>query len=277
MVTQTEATRAYGYWDGNVLIEELKKYRDTGASLQASRVLEADKSLYHYGRKYFGSWGNALAQIGEDIDDHSYIGRKKKPKGYWSKEKMQEELLLMKSKGQKLHARNVLRYNTVLYQTALKEFGNWESVLESIGENAEDHAYEWVGKYGTKEAIKEQIRKYIEEGVKVNVTGIVDVDVYLYSRACKEYGGWGKALEATGENPVDHGVLVGFWTKELLMEKLCERKNSGGCISPTSLHKEASGLYRKARVFYKKWDDLYIEMGLNPREHTSGSMTRKRS
>lgn len=183
--------------------------------------------------------------------------KQRKPRGYWTKERINELLLERKAQGKSLQPSVVKDEDNLLYQHALRSVNGmkWGQVLKDIGEGIESYKLTNIKerKYKNTSDIISAMKKRKEEGKPLDISTVTKEDVTLVNRSREYEMKWNDLLEAVGEDPRTYKSRgsKGYWDKERVVEELERRKSAGENMTASVLHKEDISLYRAIRKYYK--------------------------
>jgi len=102
-------------WSKQLVIEAIQAHHRDG--LPMTKVWKEDANLYSMGKKYFGSWRNAMAAAGLPMQRRT-----------WSKQIVIDEIQTRLQEGRSLCGRN--RENKALTSSAIHYFGSWRKAVQ---------------------------------------------------------------------------------------------------------------------------------------------------
>lgn len=125
-------------WSPEEILEELR----SASNLSAKFNQRTNSRLYGAAVRCFGSWKKAVIAAGFDYPSQS---RRKLP-GYWSKERVIEEILKLPEKNSGYARKNA----AALYNAALRRFESWKAALEAAGFDYQSVVKGWIAEYEGK-------------------------------------------------------------------------------------------------------------------------------
>lgn len=128
-ISEHKRNREDGYWSEEVVIARIQERAAKNLSLVTGDVGKDDKNLRAMGARYFGTWVNALTASGFDAKD--YLNENSR--GYWTEERVREELWKRKDSGQSMRTGYIKSENRTLYNQALVLFGSYKEAIEKCG------------------------------------------------------------------------------------------------------------------------------------------------
>ena len=192
--------------DGEAVIAEIKNRLQVGLPLDVTSLLnginwEPDRTLYHRGRKYFGSWAGAIAAAGLDYKDVS----KKHSRRYPDKKAVVDGIKRRVEEGLPLNAASLVRGTGTqrecsLYDAGVKLFGRWEDAVSAAGISYETVCRSIV-RYRDKASVVAEIQRRAGESMPLNARAVAKGpkrDSSLYTSGGKFFGSWKAALQAAG-------------------------------------------------------------------------------
>jgi len=113
-------------WDKPTLLAEIKRYAEQGGNLSAGSVRKHYSRLYSAATIYFGSWKNALKELGIEYEDVRLTQE-------WTPERVIQTILEANKRGADLSDRTVSTLRQDLYGAAATHFGSWHEALKQAG------------------------------------------------------------------------------------------------------------------------------------------------
>src|SRR5262249_19612646 len=107
-------------------IAAIQKVYETDGKVFAKYLQQHYPQLYSEGVWIFGGWDKALQTAGFDPD-------KMRLQGSWDRQKIIKRLQNMGDRHLPLYARYMLKNQTALFSSSLREFGSWNNALRAAG------------------------------------------------------------------------------------------------------------------------------------------------
>lgn len=108
-------------WSADDVIREIRTCND----LSAKHNQKTLPHLYGAAVRYFGGWKKAVEAAGFD---YKVICKRRQP-GSWSKDQIIQTIKDLKQ----MNSSFVRKFNSALYNAALRSFGSWKNALEATG------------------------------------------------------------------------------------------------------------------------------------------------
>lgn len=193
----------------------------------------------------------------------------RKPRGYWTPERVLQELRERNEKGLSMRTKDVVKEAVSLYDYARKYYGSWHLALEEIGVDVVATHHRKIKEdrgFWTAEQVLLEIQKLKEQGENLDTTSVRKANGSLVSQSSIFFGGWYAALEASGLNPDDYreNKPKGYWTADTVGEEIRERAKLKLSIDPKDVAKEHSSIYYAAIRIYGSWYTAVDESGVSP-------------
>lgn len=241
-------------WTRERVLRAIAERRSQGLPLNSNAVQEADSSLEHAARKFFGTWHEALRAAGMDAEAIRL-------RVDWSRERVVEAIKARLSRGLPVNSKAVQRTDSALDWAGRKFFGSWEDALRAAGvdvENMLGRRIRW-----TKESVLDAIRSRAKRGLKLNHG---KAGSSLSQAAKKLFGSWDQALKAAGIDP-NSVRRSRVWTKALVLERITQRRSKRQPLNVTALDDSGAGmLIRAATKLFGSWDEALRAAGVDPSE-----------
>ncbi len=102
--------------------------------------------------------------------------------------------------------------------------------------------------FWTKEKIIKKIKEYYKNGEKITSSNIQKLNGSLHNRACEQFGGWAKAVEASG---FDYKKINLYswrksWTRETIIKEILKLNNKKKDLSASFIRDEIGDLFNAA-------------------------------
>lgn len=178
------------HWSKERIILLIRTRYDNGWALNPQALAQEDASLLAAGRRYFGNWNCAL-RAAEVPEANGRAGCKRHDRGYWTRERIIEEIRRSAQSGHSLHAHAMQKMNNRLVSAATYYFGSWAEALSQAGFDANNiravqrHSYD---------SVMAAIRRLAEENADLRDSAIRRTHRPLYWAAQKYCGGWRNAV-----------------------------------------------------------------------------------
>ena len=202
-------------WSKEIIIEQIKKLQKLGTSPHYSGIAAGGfLNLYYAGIRYFGTWPAALEEAGLSPGDiiRSWY------KGYWSKEKIIQNVKLLVELGFAINVGCVSKTHSKLYSAAKDYFGSWKKAVEAAGFNYGEVKLTRHG-YWNKERILSEIKKLEASGQRLNFQNVRGIDSALLARAWAYFGSWKNAVEAAGFDYFAHRLN---WSMRMWLDRISQ-------------------------------------------------------
>ena len=242
---------------------------DEGATLNASAVATDDTGLMQTAISFFGSWPNALLEVG--IDPLSVRGKRGPLPGaktlrgtpLRSRDDIKTSIQQRKEHGAQMYAKAVSADDASLYREALRAFGNWTKALLYSGVDPSSVR----PKRGlNKEEIIHRIRELQRRGVSLNVKAVRDSGQQSLNRSAQRvFGSWDEALLAAGLNP-DDVRLKNSWSKDSIVAEIRARKAEGLPLNAWGTVRNHNALYQAAGIYFGSWEAALVAAGVAPED-----------
>src|SRR5699024_10300572 len=131
------------------------------SEIKLSELYKNNKSLYVEIIRFYGSVENFKKETGLEIE----FKQKQKPKGYWGKERVKQEVEDILDKKGTIKSNTLRKENNSLYQNIINNYGSIEKFVKETGIEIE-YKYRPKG-YWSKETVKQEIEKILEEQGKI--------------------------------------------------------------------------------------------------------------
>lgn len=194
--------------------------------------------------------------------------QKRKPKGYYTKETIREELQARKDAGLGLKSLDANREFGGLYKAAKRVYGSYEAALAEIGMELEGKRR--PNGYFTAETVLTEIQRRDNQGLSLHAKKIVDEEGGLYDAAKNFYGNWVDAVESAGIDVGKKGLRRhkrynknGVWTKETLMQSIKELDEQGVKLSMVNIREIHGTLVAQASILYGGWYNALKASGVD--------------
>ena len=242
-------------WTAEVVVAAIQARAGQGLPCHYQAVAREDEGLSGAGRRYFGSWHAALEAAGLDPDVIRYPAVDKRPRGFWSKERVVSLLRTHAAQGHALAAHTMDALEPGLVPTAQRLFGSWEAAVQAAGY---DYDAVRLTKRWTPDAVVARIHAADAQGADLSDQTVQALVPDLYGSARTHFGGWQQALAAAGLRPDDVRRTT-RWDPDRL-RTLVQRLVDAG-VPPAPVLK-ALGLAPTVRDHYDSMSALWEAAGL---------------
>jgi len=241
------------------IIERILARRDQGKELSDLATRREDPSLEAAAQRLFGGWYVALDAAG--IDAESY--RKQKPFGFWTKQRIIENIRQLSMIGEDLHSVSMRKKHGDLFSVAGKTFHSWHLACEASGIPNEKYFSKTRTGFYTNEVIFKEILRLKEAGQDLSASRMVKSNPKLFAVATTRFKSWYRALKAAGINPGEYQRLAakGYWTKERIIQNIREMVKRGENLAYTNASETHQDLVSAADNHYNSWATAVKEAG----------------
>ena len=187
----------------------------------------------------------------------------------WSKEKVMRCILERHQKNAPLNDKHVHDHCIPLYGAARQHFGSWRQAIEASGLSyASVRIQKTEPNSWNKQRVIEIIRAMHKNGMALNSNHIQKAQQPLFCAACRYFGEWRFAIEASG---LDYAILrkgkpKRKWTRKMVIEEIQRRRSEGESIRGGNISLDNQGLYKAAKRCFGKegWARARVAAGYEP-------------
>lgn len=193
-------------WTPTETLNRIRELKEAGHDLAYGNALQVAPRVVAAARRYFGSWGHALEQIGVDYAAVVELGRQRASdkRSKWSKERIIQRIREMAAKNEPLNTAVVSLKHTDIYSAACSSryFGGWSKALEAAGVSAkQDGPYRPIGLTLTlakwrNELLLERIGQLSRPDGSIDEQIVRTLAPALHDASIRRFGSWGKTLHA---------------------------------------------------------------------------------
>jgi len=176
----------------------------------------------------------------------------------WTKESVEEELLVLHKKGCDLREMSVVKTDTGLVSAARRHYGSWRCALEQIGIPI---TYTPKTKWTIKK-VQQNILSMKERGESLNAVAVKIKYPGFYAATGKLFGGYSNALESLGMKYADYGKRR-EWTKQDVVDEISELARGKSPLYASWIAKNKSSLFNAARLRFGSWGDAIEAAGID--------------
>ena len=208
-------------WSPDQVVTALQARHAQGLPCHYQAVVREDEALTGAARRYFRTWNAALEAAGLDAQAIRYPPIPKRPRGFWSPERVLTLVREHAAAGDALAAHTMDALEPGLVATAQHLFGSWEAAVTAAGY---DYAAVRLTQSWTPDAVVARLQAAHRQGADLSDQTVQALVPDLYGAAQTHFGGWRPALGAAGLDP-DHVRRTMRWDAERLRslaEKLAD-------------------------------------------------------
>lgn len=179
-------------WDKTTVKSELRKRYESGADMRYGAVRKGNSRLMAACENHFGSYFKSLEAAEIPVEKIRVL----LPRGYWTEDRIRNEIRTMARGGEELNDRCVQLQHGPLYSAAQRVFGSWKMAVEASG-----YEYDLVRKQRkpyTREGLLETLRSLSEQGVPLDLTSVRRYDRKLIDAIIRVFGDYRHGIEALG-------------------------------------------------------------------------------
>jgi len=181
--------RSYKRWSKEEVVRSIRELSAKGSLLNSGHIARSHPALAYAGRKYLGSWENAISAAGLD---YSEIRRK----SFWNRKRVIERILELSKAKQPLNVSAAETRYGGLVGAATVYFGSWRLAIKAAGF---DYTKIKRQKEWSKQAIVKEIKRMKREGVNLATTIPIRARYrILHAAAVRYFGSWAAAMKAAG-------------------------------------------------------------------------------
>lgn len=188
----TPATGSREQWSAERIISSILDRYHSGLALNPAALEQDEPKLLAAGRRYFGSWPNALraANVPRPPVRH---GSSRHRSGYWTPERIVQCIRQDAEQSLPLNAHAVHQRNNALISAATYHFGSWHQALQLAGFDGDLIR---VSHHRSPSTVAQRIRALWESGEDLSDTAAQRNHRALYGASQKYFGSWNAALRA---------------------------------------------------------------------------------
>lgn len=189
MAAEPEGSRTRRSWSRDLIIETIRHRFSQGDALNPQLLQGEDPSLLAAGRRYFGSWPNALRA--SRVPPVRRLASRRHFRGYWTRELLIAEIRRHAAQGHHLYAHAMQQTDNCLVSAATYHFGSWAEALTQAGYDAEAIR---ANQRHTADSVAAEIRRLLIEDGKIDDAAVRTHNRTLYWAARKYFGSWRNAV-----------------------------------------------------------------------------------
>ncbi len=179
--------RSYKRWSKEEVLRVIGELSSKGKQFNSGHIARNYPALAYAGRKYCGSWENAIKAAGLDYEE---IRRK----CFWSRRKIVARIRELEAAGEPLYVSAAEVKHGGLVGAAAVYFGSWRQAINAAGL---DYMKIKRQKEWSKGEIVAEIKRMRREGVELRTTIPVRKKYRtLHAAAIRYFGSWAAAMKA---------------------------------------------------------------------------------
>ena len=241
-------------WNKEKILEEIKKFHESGESLHTRNVQRKYNPLLKAAKRYYSTWEAAVSLAGFNYEEIKKKGREEGSKlisqyaqsRYTNeifiaeqREKILKEIEVLYRENNMLTYMDIRKNNSGLISRMIKYFGSIANAMREAGINYDDIKKQKAIRKWTLDKIKSEILSIKENGEPLNVNYIIANHRQLYRATVSHLESWGNALGIVGidyqkikreviERGKENSIL---YTKEYVIKELINMKRMGLILS----------------------------------------------
>jgi hypothetical protein len=118
-----------GYWSSDRVLKEIREIYNSGVRPTYLNAKSNYPLLFNAAVREYGSWYPAIEAAG--IESRKF--RRFRPVGYWSKDKVKDEIRRLRLVNEDMSLVSIRETNGAMYNGARHAFGSWKKALEETG------------------------------------------------------------------------------------------------------------------------------------------------
>lgn len=202
-------------WSEDLVIDQIKWRVTQEKSIKGSVVYEEDSGLYNAARKFFGKNGWSKARVAAGFQPHD-----PRPNLKWTRETVREEILRLYNEDVTLNSSYIHKSSEYahLQWAAQNVYGSWRVAIEASGLDYEEIQIKAESKW-TRDVIITEIENLEQSGWRLSSRTTQKLHGAIFAAALKEFGTWGRAVEAAGINYRKH---LRQWSLKTFLRQLSQ-------------------------------------------------------
>jgi hypothetical protein len=179
--------RSYKRWSREEVLRVIGELSSAGKQLNSGHIARNYPALAYAGRKYYGTWEDAIKAAGLNYEA---IRRK----CFWSRKKIVEQIRELRAAGEALNVSAAEKTHGGLVGAAAVYFGSWRQAIKAAGL---DYAKIKRQKEWSKSEIASEIKRMRAQGVNLSTTIPIRKRYRtLHAAAVRYFGSWAAAMKA---------------------------------------------------------------------------------
>lgn len=166
-------------WDKQKVIREIRLLKRAGARLNVSAITRSNGLLYHFARRRFGSWRQAIVAAG--LSYHA-ISQKNR----WNAAEIKKQICEHCEAGDSLKSAHIRHRHYRLYIAACKRYGSWWNAVSAAGLDCRA-----LGLKPYRKLIPQHVAdEFSNSPDMLSSTAVADIDMYGHAMTilCRERG-----------------------------------------------------------------------------------------
>lgn len=177
--------------------------------------------------------------------------------------------------GARLNSDHIQKTYSPLYNAACNYCGNWRKAILASGLSYDEVRIKKANRkvIWTREIVVETIRTHHKEGKPLNSNHAQTKEARLYGAACKYFGSWPNAINATqlDYEQLRRKVPMRSWSQSVIVERIIQRHLEGKSIRGSTVYDEEPNLYLAAKRHFGSsgWAKARTLAGFDPIDPSS--------
>lgn len=176
-------------WNRDRVIGSIQDRHHLGLALNPQLLQHEDASLLAAGRRYFGSWPQALRAAG--VPPLQRLESPRHQRGYWTRERLITEIRRHAAQGHPLYAHAMQQLDNRLVSACTYHFGCWANALQQSGFDPQSIR---ANVHHSPDSVTQQIQQLLTTPDAINDATIRAHHRTLYWAARKYFGSWRNAV-----------------------------------------------------------------------------------
>lgn len=265
------------FWSTDRVIAAIRDLHAAGRSVKAVEANEAVPGVLQAAYVYLGSWRTALQAAGIDPRSTRRSPGPAKPPGYWSAQRVIEEIKERAAQGHSLVSSRVNREAGGLAKAAFAYFdGGWAEAVERAGF---DYGEIRLGRVWSKELVIAEIQERSRTDRPVTMVELLEEGLQdLVAAGSRLFGSWPATLRAAG--------LQAHWLRRTAATRqdahlsttaaeIRRLASRGHDLADAEIRQRHPALWRRAEAEHGSWDEAVRAAGLKPARRFLGKWSRR--
>lgn len=183
-----------GYWTRDKVKELLKQRHAEHKDMSYTAIRNDNETLAERALHFFKTWENVLKAIELDPMEHC----RQLPKGYWTKDRLKEEIHRIAASDKDLSARHWFFNYPRIFTAANRVFKHWENALSYCGYDDYSRIRKVRVPYEKVELL-DILKDYQKKGIPLDLTTIREIaGAGLVNIIIRRFGSYRNAIERLG-------------------------------------------------------------------------------